>query len=235
MARHIGCTILIVTHDNRILDVADRIIRIEDGFMEETHLGMERILSEMENLVRLLPPLIAPFAASGGLPTGASVVVRDPTFERKAAALRHELTGLASGRLAVNLRERFDAIEEMAGAVVSLEDTLATLLGLFRDPSASGMTSLVDMITQSADFFILTTVDTLESREGDDIRLLLSLSGDRNEAIEKLRDRYFAEQAHLDDRQRALLFDLTNSFARLVYFVNRIAHQLDRHLHKSSK
>jgi hypothetical protein len=148
--------------------------------------------------------------------------------------LRHELTRLASGRLSANLRERFDAIEEMAGAVASLEDTLATLLSLFKDPSASGMTNVVDMITQAAEFFILTAADTLESRTGDDIRLLLSLSGDRNEAMKELRDQYFAEQAHLDDRQRAVLFDLTNSFARLVYFVNRIAHHLDRYLRKSS-
>lgn len=31
LAREQGCTILMVTHDNRILDVADRILHIEDG------------------------------------------------------------------------------------------------------------------------------------------------------------------------------------------------------------
>jgi putative ABC transport system ATP-binding protein len=31
LAKEQGCTILIVTHDNRILDVADRIIHMEDG------------------------------------------------------------------------------------------------------------------------------------------------------------------------------------------------------------
>lgn len=31
LAREEGCTVLLVTHDNRILDVADRILRIEDG------------------------------------------------------------------------------------------------------------------------------------------------------------------------------------------------------------
>ncbi|CAD5938558.1 DevA family ABC transporter ATP-binding protein [Planktothrix agardhii] len=31
LAKEQGCTILIVTHDNRILDVADRIIKMEDG------------------------------------------------------------------------------------------------------------------------------------------------------------------------------------------------------------
>jgi putative ABC transport system ATP-binding protein len=30
-AREQGCTILLVTHDNRILDIADRILHMEDG------------------------------------------------------------------------------------------------------------------------------------------------------------------------------------------------------------
>jgi putative ABC transport system ATP-binding protein len=31
LAREQGCTILLVTHDNRILDIADRIVHMEDG------------------------------------------------------------------------------------------------------------------------------------------------------------------------------------------------------------
>ena len=31
LATHQKCTILLVTHDNRILDIADRILRMEDG------------------------------------------------------------------------------------------------------------------------------------------------------------------------------------------------------------
>jgi putative ABC transport system ATP-binding protein len=33
LAREQGCTILIVTHDNRILDIADRILELEDGHL----------------------------------------------------------------------------------------------------------------------------------------------------------------------------------------------------------
>lgn len=36
LAREQGCTILIVTHDNRILDIADRILELEDGHLQET-------------------------------------------------------------------------------------------------------------------------------------------------------------------------------------------------------
>jgi putative ABC transport system ATP-binding protein len=34
LARGQGCAVLLVTHDNRILDIADRVMRLEDGRME---------------------------------------------------------------------------------------------------------------------------------------------------------------------------------------------------------
>lgn len=37
LAKEQGCTILMVTHDNRILDVADRIIHMEDGYLLSNH------------------------------------------------------------------------------------------------------------------------------------------------------------------------------------------------------
>lgn len=37
LAKKRGCTILIVTHDSRILDIADRILELEDGHLVEAH------------------------------------------------------------------------------------------------------------------------------------------------------------------------------------------------------
>jgi putative ABC transport system ATP-binding protein len=36
LAKEQGCTILLVTHDNRILDIADRIVEMEDGRLKST-------------------------------------------------------------------------------------------------------------------------------------------------------------------------------------------------------
>lgn len=37
LAKHQGCSILLVTHDNRILDIADRLVYMEDGKLSITH------------------------------------------------------------------------------------------------------------------------------------------------------------------------------------------------------
>lgn len=39
LAKEQGCTILMVTHDNRILDIADRIVHMEDGYLKTASLN----------------------------------------------------------------------------------------------------------------------------------------------------------------------------------------------------
>lgn len=36
LAKEEGCSVLLVTHDNRILDIADRIVKMEDGKLQKT-------------------------------------------------------------------------------------------------------------------------------------------------------------------------------------------------------
>ena len=46
LSREDGCTVLMVTHDNRILDVADRMINLVDGRLESdqaTHQGDDSV------------------------------------------------------------------------------------------------------------------------------------------------------------------------------------------------
>jgi putative ABC transport system ATP-binding protein len=47
LAQEQGCTILLVTHDNRILDIADRIVQMEDG-----HLTQNSLIEQQEEASR---------------------------------------------------------------------------------------------------------------------------------------------------------------------------------------
>jgi putative ABC transport system ATP-binding protein len=51
LARERGCTVLLVTHDNRILDIADRIVHLEDGCL---HSFTEGVLSNTRQLMSTL-------------------------------------------------------------------------------------------------------------------------------------------------------------------------------------
>lgn len=67
MARRDGCTIVIVTHDNRILDVADRIVSMVDGHIRTNVLVqrnaiMCRILNEFDIFRSLTPQALSQVA-----------------------------------------------------------------------------------------------------------------------------------------------------------------------------
>ena len=51
LAKEQGCTILLVTHDNRILDVADRIVHLEDGRLSNF---TDSVLANNQQMMRLL-------------------------------------------------------------------------------------------------------------------------------------------------------------------------------------
>jgi putative ABC transport system ATP-binding protein len=51
LARRDGVTVLLVTHDNRILDIADRIVHLEDGHLYTFH---EAVMANTQQMLRLL-------------------------------------------------------------------------------------------------------------------------------------------------------------------------------------
>lgn len=52
LAKDQGCTILLVTHDNRILDVADRIVHLEDGKLKHNGITPKPIPAAASNVHR---------------------------------------------------------------------------------------------------------------------------------------------------------------------------------------
>jgi putative ABC transport system ATP-binding protein len=51
LAREQGCTILLVTHDNRILDIADRIVHLEDGRLSSFS---DSVIANTQHMMRML-------------------------------------------------------------------------------------------------------------------------------------------------------------------------------------
>lgn len=58
LARKEGCGVIVVTHDHRILHFADRLLALEDGRLNEAHLGLARISEGLVSAAKLLPQLL---------------------------------------------------------------------------------------------------------------------------------------------------------------------------------
>ena len=64
LAREDGAAVILVTHDNRILDVADRILHLEDGHMKSLSEAVSEGTSRMLNLLEKHDPDSASYLAT---------------------------------------------------------------------------------------------------------------------------------------------------------------------------
>ena len=232
MARHMGCTILLVTHDNRILDVADRLIKIEDGKMEDSHIGMERLVRELARLADRLPPYID---AAGGEREAAAVTLEAlrAEFAGDAEELNNRMLAMVEGHLNPAMHERARTLQNLLGHLTTMEASLVAFVEQFGAEAAKEVPGLPDRFAQSLQFLLLTAGDALRDQGAEELTLLKVLTEDRGDTMESLRTGYFESQPLLSPEARIWLFSLTNAFARNVYLINQLALLLGRWVLKS--
>jgi putative ABC transport system ATP-binding protein len=220
LAKRTGCTILLVTHDNRILDVADRIIRIDDGCLEETRISIERVLAQVRKLLRVLSRY-----PSCWLNESAGGVLSDlhAEFVHTSGPLNRQVADLMHGQMPAGFAERAQALQELLHHTVSLEETVLAF-GEERLQGASGADiKLAEQLTIGMEFLLTTAADTVDNPDHRDVAMLQQLTRDRGQMMDELRDSYLGAQGDVGNEHAAWLFTATQNFARQVYFLHHVA------------
>lgn len=222
LARRERVAVLLVTHDNRILDIADRIITLDDGRFEETHRGMERLREGLTSLTTLFPRYAAAISAAA-----TERVEPIETLQRRFQELREPLlpraSEFAARKMSPLLMSRARSLEKQLHDLALCEETLARLLVLFSGPPSERMRSLGDTFFQSLEFLLLTMAEAGEAPTADGVDMLLKLTEDRAKLMTSLRQRYFDSGAGLDEEEKRYLFELTDLFARTIYLIHQSA------------
>jgi len=222
MARHMGCTVLLVTHDNRILDVADRLIKIEDGKMEDSYIGMERLVRQLSGLANRLSLYPDTFAHRDEVAFRHLQALRTQ-FTEEAEDLNSQMLNIVQGHLNPAMHERARTLQDLLGHLITIETSLASFVEQFKEEGILEISGISDRFVQSLQFLLLTAGDVFESQDAEDVGLLLALTEDRGETMNALRTGYFENQPHLSSEARVRIFDLTHAFARNVYLINQLA------------
>ncbi len=218
LARQEKAAVLLVTHDNRILDVADRIITLDDGRIEETHRGMERFLEALQALVALYPRYAATISAPTGSDESLSILqrhfreLREPLFSRAAEFTARRMSAL--------LMEQARSLEKLLHNLGLCEETLVRLLVLFSSPPSDAMRNLGDSFFQPLEFLLTTMAETAAAPAVDSVDMLMQLTEDRGALMTSLREKYFDHAAGFDEDEKCFLFEMTELFARMVYLIH---------------
>ncbi len=229
MARRMGCTVLLVTHDSRILDVADRLIKIEDGRMEDLHIGMERLVHQLAGLAGRLPSYMDA-ALSQGAGALEHLEVLRARYAEESEGLNSQILTMIEGHLNPVLHDDARTLQNLLGHLVTMETSLVSFVTALQAKESRETPGLPDQLAQSLQFLVITAGDVFRSQAAEDLALLQALTGDRGETMTTLRTTYFESQPHLSDETRIWLFGLTNGFARNVYLINQLAALLEHWL-----
>jgi len=76
-------------------------------------------------------------------------------------------------------------------------------------------------IVESLDAIFLTAIETTESGDGDDLDILITLTSDRGQLMEKIRRIYLSSEKDLSPEERSLILYITNLFERSVWMLGR--------------
>lgn len=225
LAREMRCAILMVTHDNRILDVADRILTLEDGQIEENHRGLERaaeVLKEAMTRIARYPAFFSGSAPAGLSESYASFSAATGQMIQQA---RSDIQALVVRRLCVNLAKQAQSWVEISETLYLLEENVRQFGVLFSGQAADVSEELASSFFESLEFLLITAGEALATRKREDIDALDRLTEDRGPLMESLRTRHF-ENSSAPRATQDLLFDLSNAFARVIYTLHTLAGHL---------
>ncbi|MBF0528137.1 MAG: ATP-binding cassette domain-containing protein [Deltaproteobacteria bacterium] len=223
LARREGVAILMVTHDNRILDVADRLITLDDGRVEEAHLGMDRLWQTLTELTALFPRYTAAILATTD--GGETLESLQRRFQEIRDPLLPQAAEFAARRMSPALMTRARSLEKQLYILTLCEETLSRLLLLLSTPPSDRLRDLGNTFFESLEFLFIMMAEAGENLSADGVDSLVRLTGDREELMTRFREKYF-DSAKLDEKEKRRLFELTELFARAVYFIHEWAELL---------
>jgi putative ABC transport system ATP-binding protein len=213
LARQIGCAVLLVTHDTRILDVADRLLMLEDGRMDKTNLGLNRATHETFVLMKLLAGYPAAFTSPqqiGAISEQFDAGLHGLLEAVATTARRGDTSGRTMGWLTIaeNLSSLRNCLDQVSHCV------------LRRPPDAA---SYAEALRRRLDFLFLTAAQTFEKPAVASLELLLHLTGENGPCMTSIRDEYLNSREALTPEAGRFIFDLAGILSRTTYFLHKIA------------
>jgi putative ABC transport system ATP-binding protein len=219
LAREQQCAILLVTHDNRILDVADRILMLEDGCIEENNRALDRLRTDLAGLAKAIARYPALFLS--GSPAAAAEQANSAA--EQLAQRRREAATHASRKLGPAVRRQTAALADAAELLVRIEASARQFCAMAAPSGTIGTGTPSDRLFQSLEFLLLATADAIQAGTPEELERLVLLTTDRGEMMKTLRSRQCDALSPEFAETLVLFYDLTDVFSRTVYFLHELA------------
>jgi hypothetical protein len=119
--------------------------------------------------------------------------------------------------------ERLTRLQGRLSLIVYLEDSLNALHSSTQSVPLTGpLADLVTAFVEGLDFVLLTLIDALENKDPEAVEMLVGITSDRGEFVERIRYDYLGDKV-VKIPERAVLLQVTTLFERIVWITHRLA------------
>jgi len=206
LARDQGCGVIIVTHDHRILHMADRILALSDGNLEESHVGLVRITTALLEAAKLLPSFMIAQEAETSIRFEA--VLKEPEIDLNAWQQRQQSP--FEQTYSTLLHERMQTLRSLKAALENFAGRRLACLSL----------PVADAGYQAIEALLVSAIEQLEEPDEYFLESLLqATSGGGRFAADYLKDgsRIPSEATLLEN-----LMNFMTSISEVMIFMHRL-------------
>lgn len=198
---------------------------LSEEALEDPESALDLVEKEQLRLLGHLPEQVATVLPD----TAATAPVPAGVLHRGVSAVAAEthsfLRDLAEREADRDTSRRVLALERRLALVSSLNETthgfVETFSALRAGPAPGD--AFVDNLAESLHTLLLSALDAARSGDPAETDLLLRMTADRGDLMERLRRNLLAGPRELDHRQKSHLFYLTSLFERAVWLLRQLA------------
>jgi phosphate:Na+ symporter len=204
-----------------------RLHYLQDASIEDPETAVVLMQKEQQRLVEYLSLYLAPVREEQGqTPTVKGDVVLAATHQIDTES-RELASDLAAGRLEQAVSRKLLQVQQQERLIASLHENLHEFAKLaLAARQSAGVSQLRHNLVEGLDVIVLTAVDAYRSGEEFDLELLLGMTADRGDLMERIRALHFSTTGNEDVTNQANLMYLTTLFERLVWMFNQLGRSL---------
>lgn len=200
-----------------------------DEALNEPASALDLIAKEQLRLTRRLR-VYAEAMRSGPLsPQRTRALALQAPFAAVVARIEQFQHDLVDRQLGPEESERLTRLQNRLSLTVYLDDSLRALTATTESVPLEGrLGELVSTFVEGLDFVLMSAVEALESGDPAQVAMLIEITEDRGDLMERIRQNYLADAPSVGPADRAVLLQVTSIFERVIWMTQRLARLIDR-------
>src|SRR5262245_44428361 len=186
--------------------------------------ALDLIEKEQLRLAQRLRVYPRAMRTGAGSPERTHAALAQKPFAAVAAEVDQFQHELVNRQLGPDETERLTNLQSRLSLLVYLEDSLRTLTASTEAVRQEGpLALLLSTFVEALDFVLMTMTQVLETGDRSAHDLLVLITGDRGDMLERIRQEHLSDERSLSIADRAVLLQMTSTFERIIWMAQRFA------------